>query len=217
MPQRNFTLSDLDIAMLFVQRYHLPIRLGVEIAHHAFLISTFERPSQQHTTRASTLVLRQGYELVEHVALLALQHLCAHSLDSTACIIAESQIHPTRRLATECTAGFWRRLILGQNPVGPCDHGSCPATVVRVLIDDFEMYILRSFLLDLREDGGVLRAEIVANGVGGGGAELVFHKRSYGGGVDGRYGGTIREVTNGDRKRHGVWCEGSGSEDSAES
>lgn len=33
------------------------------------------------------------------------------------------------------------------------------------------MYILRSSLLDLREDGGVLRAEIVANGVGGGGAE----------------------------------------------
>ena len=55
--------------------------------------------------------------------------------------------------------------------MGPCDHGSCPATVVRVLIDDFEMYILRSSLLDLREDGGVLRAEIVANGVGGGGAE----------------------------------------------
>lgn len=64
--QRHLTLSDLDVAMLFIQRYQLPIRLGVEIAHHALLIRIFERPSQKHTTRASTLMLRQGEELVEH-------------------------------------------------------------------------------------------------------------------------------------------------------
>ena len=74
----------------------------------------------------------------------------------------------------ECTVGFWRRIILGQHPVGPCDHGSCPAAVVGGLVDDFEIHVLASSALNLREDGGVLRTEVLADVVDGGGSEPDF-------------------------------------------
>lgn len=57
--QIYFTLNHLHLAMLFIQCYHLPIRLSIKIRYHTFFVSTLQWPSQK-------LVVRQSYVLPKH-------------------------------------------------------------------------------------------------------------------------------------------------------